>query len=103
MRETPGVTSPTWNTAKSGIHSEQYQEIDRYCKEVGIQWFASVWDEPSVDFLEAYNLCATKFLLLFDGSQAVETLAQHRPNFDFIHGYVNHGANSPFGGFTGQG
>jgi N-acetylneuraminate synthase len=22
---------------------------------VGIQWFASVWDEPSVDFLEAYN------------------------------------------------
>jgi len=34
---------------------EQYQEIDRFCKEVGIAWFASCWDEASVDFIERFN------------------------------------------------
>ncbi len=34
---------------------EQYDEIDRYCKAKGIMWFASPWDEGSVDFLERYN------------------------------------------------
>jgi N-acetylneuraminate synthase len=33
----------------------EYQEIDRYCRERGIQWFCSVWDEGSVDFLERFN------------------------------------------------
>ena len=31
---------------------EEYAEIDRYAKEVGLQWFASPWDTDSVDFLE---------------------------------------------------
>jgi N-acetylneuraminate synthase len=34
---------------------EGYTEIDRYCREKGIDWFASVWDEPSVDFLENFS------------------------------------------------
>lgn len=34
---------------------DQYDEIDRYCREKGILWFASPWDEESVDFLEHYN------------------------------------------------
>jgi len=34
---------------------EEYKEIDRYCKERGILWFASPWDEESVDFLEEFN------------------------------------------------
>jgi N-acetylneuraminate synthase len=33
----------------------QYQEIDRYCRELDIMWFASPWDERSVDFLEQFN------------------------------------------------
>ncbi len=33
----------------------EYKEIDRYCKEKGIFWFASAWDEASVDFLEKFN------------------------------------------------
>ncbi|KJR99419.1 MAG: N-acetylneuraminate synthase [Peptococcaceae bacterium BRH_c4a] len=33
----------------------EYLEIDRYCKEKGIDWFASCWDEGSVDFIEQFN------------------------------------------------
>lgn len=33
----------------------QYQEIDRYCKELDIAWFASCWDEGAVDFIEAFH------------------------------------------------
>jgi len=39
---------------------EEYAEIDRYCKEKGILWFASPWDEDSVDFLEEFNPPAYK-------------------------------------------
>ena len=31
---------------------EEYDEIDRYCLEKGIGWFASVWDKWSVEFIE---------------------------------------------------
>jgi N-acetylneuraminate synthase len=34
---------------------EDYSEIDRYCKERGIAWLASCWDEDSVDFIEQFN------------------------------------------------
>lgn len=33
----------------------EYKEIDKYCKAKGIFWFASPWDEASVDFLEKFN------------------------------------------------
>lgn len=33
---------------------EQYAEIDRYCREKRISWFASCWDEPSIDFIEQF-------------------------------------------------
>ena len=34
---------------------EEYLEIDCYCKEKGIDWFASVWDETAVEFLEKFK------------------------------------------------
>ena len=30
---------------------KEYDEIDRYCQEKGIGWFASVWDKRSVEFI----------------------------------------------------
>lgn len=33
----------------------EYSEIDTYCKMLGIDWFASPWDEPSVDFLMQFD------------------------------------------------
>jgi N-acetylneuraminate synthase len=34
---------------------EQYAAIDAYCRERNVQWFASCWDEESVDFLEQFE------------------------------------------------
>ncbi|OXM74243.1 MULTISPECIES: N-acetylneuraminate synthase family protein [Amycolatopsis] len=39
---------------------DEYQEIDRYCAEQGIAWFASPWDVPSVDFLEKFDVVCHK-------------------------------------------
>jgi len=33
----------------------EYNEIDRYCRERGITWFASCWDKPSVDFMKQFD------------------------------------------------
>ena len=41
---------------------EEYDEIDRYCKEKGIGWFASVWDKDSVDFIGWYIHKTNKIL-----------------------------------------
>ena len=35
---------------------EDYFQIDNYCKEIDMIWFASPWDEASVDFLESFNV-----------------------------------------------
>jgi N-acetylneuraminate synthase len=35
---------------------EQYIEIGDYAPLRGLDWFASPWDEPSVDFLEDLNV-----------------------------------------------
>lgn len=39
---------------------EEYSEIDRYARANNIQWFASCWDEPSVDFMEQFDVVAYK-------------------------------------------
>jgi N-acetylneuraminate synthase len=34
----------------------EYDEIDAFCKKLGIGWTASPWDEPSVEFLMKYKV-----------------------------------------------
>jgi len=56
MRETPwGYITYMAYREKVEFNEAEYSEIDRYCKEIGIDWFVSVWDEPSVDFIEAFS------------------------------------------------
>lgn len=56
MRETPwGYISYIEYRHKVEFGHNEYQEIDDYCKQKGITWFASVWDVNSVKFLEEYN------------------------------------------------
>jgi N-acetylneuraminate synthase len=54
-RENPFGT--TNGDLKNGLEFglEEYQEIDRYCKSMNIDWFVSCWDEASVDFIEQFN------------------------------------------------
>ncbi|MGB2960551.1 MAG: N-acetylneuraminate synthase family protein [Bacteroidota bacterium] len=37
------------------LGEEEYKEIDRHCRERGVLWFASCWDEESVDFMERFD------------------------------------------------
>jgi len=34
---------------------DEYSEIDEFCRQKGIAWFASCWDEEAVDFMEQFN------------------------------------------------
>lgn len=55
-RETPwGKMSYIDYKKKIEFGEKEYAEIDKYCKKHGIDWFASCWDEPSVDFIENFN------------------------------------------------
>jgi len=60
-RETPWG-SMTYLDYKRRIEfdRDQYIEIGDYATLRGMQWFASPWDEPSVDFLEDLNVVAHK-------------------------------------------
>jgi N-acetylneuraminate synthase len=56
QRETPwGVMTYMEYRYRVEFGEGQYAEIDRYCRDKGIAWFASCWDEPSVDFIERFN------------------------------------------------
>jgi N-acetylneuraminate synthase len=45
---------------KVEFEQAEYTEIDDYCKEKGILWFASPWDENAVDFLDSFNVVLFK-------------------------------------------
>jgi len=56
MRETPwGYITYFEYRYKVEFGEAEYRAIDQHCKQKGIPWFASVWDEPSVNFMEAFN------------------------------------------------
>jgi N-acetylneuraminate synthase len=40
--------------------AEQYRKVNEFCEETEIPWFASCWDEPSVDFMEQFSVPAYK-------------------------------------------
>ena len=61
MRETPwGYITYLHYRYKVEFNEEQYREIDRYCEEKKIDWLVSVWDEPSVDFMQGFETPAYK-------------------------------------------
>ena len=61
MRDTPwGRMSYIDYKRKTEFGALEYADIDAYCKEKGIDWFASVWDNDSVDFLEQFDTVMLK-------------------------------------------
>lgn len=57
-KERKSVFGNTNGDLKRGLEfgEKEYREIDKYCKEKGILWFASCWDEGSVDFMEKFDI-----------------------------------------------
>jgi len=66
-RESPW--GKTQREQKMGLefNKEEYQDIDKYCKEKNISWFASAWDMKSQNFLKdfdcKYNKIASAMLV----------------------------------------
>jgi N-acetylneuraminate synthase len=60
-RETPWGTM-TYLEYKERIEFEEpeYLEIDAHAKRLGLEWFASPWDVPSVEFLEGFDVSTHK-------------------------------------------
>jgi N-acetylneuraminate synthase len=73
-RENPfGATN---GDLKRGLEfgADQYHSIDRYCGERNVAWFASCWDEGSVDFMEQFNPPAYK---IASASMTDDNLLKH--------------------------
>jgi len=54
-RESPW--GKTQREQKQGLEfgQKEYEEINRYCKELGIEWFASAWDINSLKFIDQFD------------------------------------------------
>ena len=60
-RETPwGTMSYLEYKYRMEFGKKEYDIIDTYCKEKGIEWSASPWDMDSLNFLENYDLSFIK-------------------------------------------
>ena len=56
MRDTPwGPLSYINYRKRLEFGKVEYDALDAECRRLGIDWSASVWDEPSLEFLLAYN------------------------------------------------
>lgn len=54
-RHSPWGTSQRDQKAGLEFGKKEYDEIDAYCRQLGIAWFASAWDTESQKFLQPYN------------------------------------------------
>ncbi len=80
-RESPWGT--TQREQKSGLEFgvDEYREIDQYCKEKDIEWFASAWDLNSQVFLQQfdckYNKIASAMIVCEDLLRLVAKEGRH--------------------------
>ena len=56
LRETPwGMMTYLDYRKRIEFGAADYAEIDRYSAQRGVKWFASCWDEASVEFIEQFD------------------------------------------------
>ena len=55
-RDSPWGTTNREQKIGLEFEKKEYDVIDKYCKEKGIEWYASSWDLDSQEFLLQYNL-----------------------------------------------
>jgi N-acetylneuraminate synthase len=80
-RESPWGTTQREQKAGLEFSIDEYQEIDRYCKEKGIEWFASAWDLNSQKFLQQfdckYNKVASAMIVYEDLLKMIAKEGRH--------------------------
>ena len=89
-RQSPWGT--TQRQQKEGLEfgKKEYDEIDSYCKEKGIYWFASAWDEKSQVFLKQYDLPFNKIAsAMLTHKKLVEMVAEEKK-----HTFISTGMSS---------
>lgn len=80
-RESPWGT--TQREQKEGLEFglDEFREIDRYCREKGIEWFASAWDIESQKFLRQFdcrhNKIASAMIVYEDMLREVASEGKH--------------------------
>lgn len=83
LRESPW--GKTQRAQKEGLEFglEQYKQIDAYCKELGIEWFASAWDVDSQVFLRQFNCKYNKVAsaMLVDKALLAEIASEKKHTF----------------------
>lgn len=90
-RESPWGT--TQREQKEGLEfsEKEFNEIDKYCKQLGIEWFASAWDIPSLKFLDKYNLQNQKIAsAMITNEKFLEDVSLRK-----IHTYISTGMSTP--------
>jgi len=82
-RESPWGTSQREQKEGLEFGEREYDEIDAYCKKVGIDWFASAWDIRSQLFLRRYDLKYNKIASpMLTQLELLETVAKEKkPTF----------------------
>tara|TARA_S200000501_G_scaffold303944_1_gene291871 strand:- start:296 stop:1138 length:843 start_codon:yes stop_codon:yes gene_type:complete len=82
-RESPW--GKTTREQKQGLEfgEVEYDEIDKYCKKIGLDWFASAWDHNSLIFLDKYNLKYNKIAsaMIVDKNLLIETAKRKKHTF----------------------
>ena len=76
----------TQRAQKEGLEfdREEYAEIDRYCKEKGIIWYASAWDTDSQKFLRQFDLKYNKVAsAMLTNDELLEEIAKEQ-RYTFI-------------------
>lgn len=76
----------TQRAQKEGLEfgKAEYDEIDRYCREKGIEWYASAWDLDSQKFLQQYDCKYNKVAsAMLTKDELLEEIAKER-KYTFI-------------------
>jgi len=80
-RKSPWGTTQREQKAGLEFGKSEYDEIDKYCKDIGIDWFASAWDLKSQDFLQQfdckYNKVASAMLVYEDLLKVIDKEKKH--------------------------
>ena len=95
-RESPW--GKTQRDQKEGLEFsfEEYDEIDRFCNELGIGWYASAWDLDSQQFLKRFNLLYNKIASpMITNKKLLEVVAKEKKP-TFISTGLGNGLNEAF-------